>query len=96
MKVHFDDLLMQLNRAENDNKCEYCHWPFKPVMMKKRDGYVEADLYASTMNKFHVNLSEMDGKWYLMIKGLPYPIKYCPNCGRKLDENTKYEMTDWL
>lgn len=54
------------------------------------------DLYASTMNKFHVNLSEMDGKWYLMIKGLPYPIKYCPNCGRKLDENTKYEMTDWL
>ena len=29
------------------------------------------DLYASTMNKFHVNLSEMDGKWYLMIKGLP-------------------------
>lgn len=30
MKVHFDDLLMQLNRAENDNKCEYCHWHFKP------------------------------------------------------------------
>ena len=21
---------------------------------------------------------------------------HCPNCGRKLDENTKYEVTDWL
>ncbi len=54
------------------------------------------DLYASTMNKFHVNLNEMDGKWYLAINDLFYPIKFCPNCGRKLDENTKYEVTDWL
>lgn len=23
-------------------------------------------------------------------------IKYCPNYGRKLDENTKYEVTEWL
>ena len=54
------------------------------------------DLYAPKMNRFHVNLNEQDGKWYLTINGLSYPIKYCPNCGRKLDENTKYEMTDWL
>ena len=23
-------------------------------------------------------------------------IEYCPNCGRKLDENAKCEITDWL
>lgn len=31
-----------------------------------------------------------------MIKGLPYPIKHCPNCGRRLDKDAKFEMTDWL
>lgn len=79
---------MTTKRKINQNNCYLCS-----TLNAFHDG---PDLYASTMNKFHVNLSEMDGKWYLMIKGLPYPIKYCPNCGRKLDENTKYEMTDWL
>lgn len=54
------------------------------------------DLYAPKMNRFHVNLTKMNGKWYLSINGLSYPVKYCPSCGRKLDENTKYEVTDWL
>lgn len=54
------------------------------------------DLYAPKMNRFHVNLTKINDKWYLAINGLSYPVKYCPNCGRKLDENTKYEVTDWL
>lgn len=48
-------------------------------------------------NKRHfVNLNEIDGKWYLMIDGIPYPVKACPSCGRKLDENTKFKVTDGL
>lgn len=44
----------------------------------------------------HVCLIELDGKWYLMVEGFPYPVRYCPNCGRKLDENTKFTVTDGL
>lgn len=54
------------------------------------------DLHAPKMNNFHVNLNELDGKWYLMINNLPYPVKYCPNCGRRLDEKTKFNEFDWL
>lgn len=57
------------------------------------------DLYApkmTKMNKFCVNLNELDGKWYLMINGLPYPVKYCPNCGRKLDEKAAFDVVDSL
>lgn len=54
------------------------------------------DLYAPKMNRFHVNLNELNGKWYLMINGYPYSVKYCPNCGRKLDEWTTFEVKDSL
>lgn len=85
MKVHFDDLLMQLNRAENDNKCEYCHWPFKPVMMKKRDGYVEAvlSLHDNQGTYFGFYEERPDGQYSKI--GLD-TFKCCPMCGRRLDK----------
>lgn len=54
------------------------------------------DLYASSMLSKHVNLHEKNGKWFLMIADHPYPVKYCPYCGRKLDKNTKFEVTNSL
>lgn len=54
------------------------------------------DLYAPKMNEFHVNLNEQDGRWYLMINVFSYPVRYCPHCGRRLNGNTKFEITDRL
>lgn len=53
------------------------------------------DLYESN-SALHIYLNELDGKWYLMVDGLPFLVKHCPNCGRKLDENTKFKVTDGL
>lgn len=50
----------------------------------------------SRIKRPHIGLNEFDGKWYLIADGVPYPVKHCPNCGRKLDENTKFTVTDGL
>ena len=67
------------------NKCEYCHPPFEPVMIKKQDGYVEAvlSLHDKQGTYFGFYEERPDGTYSKI--GLD-TFKFCPMCGRRLDK----------
>lgn len=66
------------------NKCEYCHPPFEPVMMKKQDGYIEAvlSLHDKQGTYFGFYEERPDGTYSKI--GLD-TFKFCPMCGRRLE-----------
>lgn len=77
------------------NKCEYCHPPFMPVMMKIQDGYVEEvlSLHDDLGTYFGFYEARPDGTYSKI--GLD-TFRCCPMCGRNLTEKHKNDKTDQL
>lgn len=62
--------------------CPHCHCPFKPVLYKRKDGYLES-FYGMKDDKgvyFGFHEERPDGNY----SNVAIDFKYCPMCGRKL------------